>query len=289
MQAGTASARVWSAVIIMVICFLGEGCCMLMGGFGGLYTLKLPLSVRVVDETTGEPISGAVLTIDWRCGPLGWDWGESVQTKTSADGWGSIENIPYVLANGNVVSERPRKLVYLERIFSEAEGYTCRTLTGTRLYNRGLHGLTISLRRNGYVDKRTVPIDVWVVEVTDGRPVPEANVWLMWEWIQDGIRWSECFKQEKTDMAGHVRFHWTPPACFPDAESAWKKTGKSFNMCAFSYGSENRWGCGFSDMSTNVVVLKLTRSWYGEKEYKSLGQQQGSHFQNGFPQENQTK
>ena len=249
------------ALACAVACF-GSGCCMWMGGAMGLNSVKLPLSVRIVDEATGAPIENATVELLPRFPPWGMDWGREVTAQTDVAGWATIENVPYVLENGSVGSDRPRKLVYLENLNASAPGFHSRNVTGTHLYNRGLHGMEIPLRRNDYADDRTVPIEVRVVEDADGSPVPGASVYLKCEWTRDGMHWSEHL-EGKTDAAGLVRFRWTPPPCYPDAATAWKQPAGKFAMCAFIYSTEQRWGYGSADgISTNSVELRLQHSWY---------------------------
>lgn len=239
-------------IVFLVGCFAGGGC-MLMGGFAGLYTLKLPLSVQVVDETTGNPIDGALLRMVWRCGLGGWDWGKCVEMKTQADGWATFAEVPNVLNNGSVVGSRPRKMLYLNRLYIWADGYNGRSVAGTRLYSLGLQGMTIPLRRKGDTDARTVPIDIWVVEDDGKTPVSDAEVWLGCRWTRQGMSWNDTF-WDKTDATGHVRFQWTPPTHIDSADRAWKQPSKKFNMYA---GTNERKGAQNNRILNNSVVLKL--------------------------------
>ena len=275
------SKALWAAVRLSGFCFgaavvllagFASGCCMWMGGAMGLNSLKLPLSVRIVDEATGTPIENATLRLDPRYPPWGMNWGQEVLAQTDAAGWATIEDVPYVLEDGRLESDRPWKLVYLQNLSASASGYSGRSVTGTRLYNRGMHGMEIPLRRKDCADDRTVPVEVRVVEDADGSPIAGAGVYLRWEWTRDGMRWLEDL-EGKTDAGGCVRFRWTPPPGFADAATAWKQPAGKFKMEVWSYGTEQRWGYGVADgISTNSVELRLQRSWYDRGEAGAGGE-----------------
>ena len=244
-------------VAVLLAAGFGSGCCMMLGGFGGLHTVKLPLSVQVVDATTGKPIEGAHVGMDWRYGPGGWDWGKRAETETRSDGWATIEEVPNLRNNGVVAGHRSRQLVYLNRIYVWADGYNGNSVAGTRPYSLGLKGLKIPLRREGDIDGRTQPIDVWVVDDDDDAPIPDAEVWLGWKWVHQGVSWHEAL-WAKTDEAGHVRFQWTPPPCFDSAESAWKSRRSKFSMYAGTHGNGQRKGIAQElHVSGNSLVLRL--------------------------------
>ena len=210
-------------------CLLGScsGCCILMGGIPRMTVLWVPVSFRIVDETTGKSVPGAEVEVDWQSG-MG-EYGKPVHTNANRLGVVNIK-VPNVMYGGQPGwFSAERKFVYLNRIRIGAEGYRSLSLQGSRPYTWGLRGKEIALRPEGKTDERTVPIEVSVVG-RNGEPFGKAEVSMGCRWREGGFRWEEAPIYTETDEKGCVRFLWTPPACCESAEACWKLPEKAFTL-----------------------------------------------------------
>ena len=102
------------AVLAVLAVWLCGGFRILMGGRPGLTVLWLPVSFRVVDETTGLPVPGAEAALDWQ-GGMGED-GKTVHANADRLGIVNIE-VPDILC-GECEPAVPanRKFVCLEQL-----------------------------------------------------------------------------------------------------------------------------------------------------------------------------
>jgi hypothetical protein len=210
-------------------CTLGPcvGCCFLMGGLPTQTLLRVPVSFRVVDETTGQPVPGAEVDLYWENGH--WEGGKTVHTNANRLGVVNIK-VPDILWNEHGSgSAAERKFVYLMWIRIGAGGYRSLALEGLRPYTWGLRGKAIALRPEGKTDGRTVPVEVCVVG-RNGEPFGKAEVSLGCRWREGGFQWEEASVGMETDEKGCGRFLWTPPACFESAEACWKLPEKVFSL-----------------------------------------------------------
>ena len=245
------------ATLVVGVGLLAGGCCMMAGGALGLYTMRFPVSFRVVDERTGDPIPGAQLQLHWQTSPHHRSAGKPVSATTDAAGWVTFGSVPAIGWHGDVLREKPFVNVYVSRLFASADGYRPRTLRSLRHYSAGMRDLTIPLRRDGEKDGRTIPVEIEVVYDSDGTPVAGAEVALSSTWRSNGVEWREVTVGE-TGEDGRARFLWTPPPGFPDAQSCWDLPQEEFDLEAIVTPGP------FIHIQTDNTVLRVPRYWEDE-------------------------
>jgi hypothetical protein len=251
------------AAAVVWVGLLAGGCCMMAGGALGLYTMRFPVSFRVVDERTGEPIADAQLQLRWQTSPHHRSAGKPVAATTDAAGWATFGSVPAIGWHGDVLREKPFVNVYVSRLFASADGYRPRTLRSLRHYSAGMRDLTIPLRRDGETDGRTIPVEIEVVYDSDGTPVEGAKVALRSTWRRRGVEWCEEIAGE-TGEDGRAQFHWTPPSGFQDAQSCWNSPQEQFDLEAIAYANLKTPGTFMDRIQTNSVVLRVDRYWADE-------------------------
>jgi hypothetical protein len=89
-----------------------------------LHSVKLPLSVRVLDEKSGAAVSNATVQLQWRNGFQGFYWGKPVTMPVDVAGVARFasEDVPPVSSDGYSLGNRIQK-VFVSTIVVSAPGY----------------------------------------------------------------------------------------------------------------------------------------------------------------------
>ena len=91
---------------------------------GMLHSIKLPLTVRVLDVETKKTVTKATVELQWRCGIQGYYWGKPVKKTTDDSGMVSFAtpDIPPVSEDGYSLGGKIDK-IFISTILVYTEGY----------------------------------------------------------------------------------------------------------------------------------------------------------------------
>ena len=106
-------------ILFLVACTGCAGCASL------IHSVRLPISVRVVNAETMAPVIGADVELQWRSGFQGYYWGRPVHGVTDDSGKVKFmsQNIPPVSSDGYDISTSPLRKVFVSCILVRAKGY----------------------------------------------------------------------------------------------------------------------------------------------------------------------
>ncbi len=97
----------------------------LVGCASTLQSVRLPVSMRVVDASTLRPVSEATVELQWRSGFQGYYWGKSVHRTADAHGCVTFAppDIEAISKDGYTISNKPLKKIFISCILVRADGY----------------------------------------------------------------------------------------------------------------------------------------------------------------------
>ncbi|MEI6147774.1 MAG: hypothetical protein WCS01_01650 [bacterium] len=88
-----------------------------------LHSVRLPLTIRVVEEGTGQVVPGATVQLQWRSGFQGYYWGKPVakQTDVSGNVLFALGDVPPISSDGYSLGKEIRK-VFIATVVVSAPG-----------------------------------------------------------------------------------------------------------------------------------------------------------------------
>jgi hypothetical protein len=104
---------------VLILCLvLGIAC------IGCMKSQKLPMNIQVVESGTQQPITNAVVELQWRCGFQGYYWGKPVTKHTDTVGLVvfAVNDVPPVSEDGYSLGSRITKL-FISTLIVTADGY----------------------------------------------------------------------------------------------------------------------------------------------------------------------
>ena len=90
-----------------------------------LHSVKLPITVSVLDKDTGSPVEGATVQLQWSSGFQGYYWGKPVAKQADAKGNAifASPDVPPISSDGYSLGKKITK-VFVTAIVVSAPGYT---------------------------------------------------------------------------------------------------------------------------------------------------------------------
>jgi len=136
----------------------------LAGCASTIQSVRLPISMRVVDASTLEPVSGATVELQWRSGFQGYYWGKSVHRTVDARGSVTFASpdIEPVSEDGYTISSTPREKIFVSCILVRADGYEILKVMNPEIFDE------LKLKPNGAVNHTSDGIR----QPADGLPKP---------------------------------------------------------------------------------------------------------------------
>lgn len=109
----------------------------LVGCVSTIQSVRLPVSMRVVDASTLAPVSGATVELQWRSGFQGYYWGKSVRRTADARGCVTFTppDIDPVSEDGYTISKKPVNKIFVSCILVRADGYEVLKLMNPEMFD----------------------------------------------------------------------------------------------------------------------------------------------------------
>lgn len=90
-----------------------------------LHSVKLPVTIRILDADTSQPVAGANVDFQWRSGFQGYYWGRSVNKNTDANGIAlfATQDVPPISEEGYSLGKPEISKVFISAVVVSVPGY----------------------------------------------------------------------------------------------------------------------------------------------------------------------
>ncbi|MEI6515531.1 MAG: hypothetical protein WCO77_06105 [bacterium] len=90
-----------------------------------LQSIRLPVTIRILDAETSQPVPGAKVDLQWRSGFQGYYWGRSVIKNTDTNGvalFASVD-VPPISEDGYSLGKSEIRKLFISAVVVSVSGY----------------------------------------------------------------------------------------------------------------------------------------------------------------------